>query len=140
MQNAHGDVINLVHIPAKFTDFAWRDGAHKLGDGCVDECTPDQLKLILSREERLLVRIEADEKVIGWAAYRVEQLPNMRVFFVTNLYAPDANFERCFDMVKQIAEVQGCSRVRCSAKPTQARLYSMKLGFKPIYHTLEIEL
>ncbi len=132
--------MNLVHIPAKFTDHAWRDGASALGDSCVEECTADQLKLILSREERILVRIEADGEVVGWGVYRIDQLPNMRVFFITNLHAPDAHFERFFDMVKQIAESHGCSRIRCSAQPVQARLYSIKLGFKPVYMTLERNL
>jgi hypothetical protein len=132
--------MNLVHIPAKFVDYAWRDGALKLGDSCVDECTPDQLKMLLSTGERLLVRIEDKEKIVGWSAYRIDQMPNMRVFYITNLYAPDAHFERFYDMVKEIAKLQGCSKVRCSAEPVQARLYSIKLGFKPVYQVLEGEV
>lgn len=132
--------MKLVHIPAMHADFAWRDGAHALGESCVEECTPDQLKLLISRGERNLVRMDADGKAIGWAVYVIQQLPNMRVFFVTNLAARGAGFQRFWDEVKSLAERNGCSRVRCSALPAQSRIFREKLGMKSVYETLETEL
>jgi hypothetical protein len=81
--------------------------------------------------------VDADQPV-GWAVARVDQLPNFRVLHVTDLVAPNANFPAFMDAVKEMATNLGCSRVRCCAGPAQARLYRMKLGFKPVYETLEV--
>lgn len=131
-------MMKLVHIPTQFTDDAWQDGAHELGESCAEECTPDQLKYLISRGERSLVRMDIDGKRVGWAVFRVDMLPNFRVMHVTNLVAHNGHFEQFFDEVKNLANSLGCRRVRCCAQPAQARLYQMKLGFKPVYMTLEV--
>ncbi len=132
--------MNLSVIEPKFIDFAWRDGASCLNECCalVDEITGDQLKLILSRGERYLVRLDEDGKSVGWSVFRVDQLPNLRVFHITDLVAHEAHFEGYFDQVKELAKSLGCSRIRCSAPEAQARLYRHKLGFKQVYVTLEV--
>jgi len=130
----------LYQVPAIQADFAWRDGADSLKDSCADECTIDQLKLLISRGERQLVRMDDDGRVVGWGVFRVDPYPNCRVLHVTNLVARNCHFERFFDLLKQIAADVGCSKIRCSAKPAQARLYQMKLGFEPVYTTLEVSL
>lgn len=130
----------LITVPAHHVDYAWRDGASKLGESCVEECTPDQLKSVLARNERVLVRLDDEGKTIGWGAYYVQQLPNMRVLFVTNLWARGAHFERFFDELKDTAERLGCSRIRCAALPAQSRIFKTKCQFQPVYETLEITL
>ncbi len=134
--------MNLVVIEPKHIDFAWRDGASCLAEACklVDEITGDQLKMILARGERYLVRLDDDGKTLGWGTFRVDQLPNLRVLHVTDLVAHNGHFEQFFDQLKQLAEAFGCSRIRCSAHEAQARLYRQKLGFKPVYTTLEVIL
>lgn len=135
--------MKLVSIPVQLIDAAWKDGASCLSAACDEEgdVTISQLKMILSRGERTLVRMDDDDgQKVGWGCVRVDQLPNLRVLHVTNLVAPHGHFERFFGEIKAIAESLGCSRVRCSAKPAQARLYSMKCGFKPVYTTLEVEV
>ena len=134
--------MKLTIIDPKFTDFAWRDGASCLAEACelVDEITGDQLKMILSRGERILVRLDGDITGIGWGVFRVDQLPNMRVMHITDLVAHNAHFELFFEELKKLAEAFGCSRIRCSTKEAQARLYRQKLGFKPVYTTLEVML
>jgi hypothetical protein len=134
------DNISLIHIPARLIDFAWRDGADCLKEACSEECTIDQLKLILSRGERELLRMDDETGTVGWGVFKIENYPNIRVLHVTNLVAHGCHFERFFDSLKTIAEGQGCSRIRCSAKPAQARLYASKLGFTPVYITLEIQV
>jgi hypothetical protein len=84
--------------------------------------------------------MDDEGKTVGWAVFRVDTLPNLRVFHVTNLVGHGSRFERFFDLVKLMAKDLGCSRVRCSAKPSQARLYQMKLNFQPVYTTLEAEV
>lgn len=132
--------MHLAVIPATRIDQAWNDGASCLARACDvsgGEIEGPQLKMLLARGERTLVAMVDDGKPVGWAVARVDQLPNFRVFYITDLVAPHAGFERFFDEVKKMAESLGCSRVRCAAKPAQARLYKMKLGFEPVYTILE---
>lgn len=130
----------LLTVPSHLADYAWRDGAHLLGESCVDECTPDQLKTLISDGSRVLVRMDDNGKTVGWGAYVVQQLPNIRVLFVTNLWARGAHFERFFDELKQAAERLGCSRIRCAALPAQSQIFQTKCGFQPVYETLEVKL
>lgn len=135
--------MHLSIIPSSHVDKAWADGAACLAKSCEasgGEITGDQLKMILARGERNLVAMVDEGKPVGWAVFRVDQLPNFRVFHITGLVAPHANFEQFFGQVKEMAAGYGCSRVRCAAKPAQARLYRMKLGFTPVYETLEVTL
>lgn len=132
--------MKLVPIPSTHTDFAWKDGAHCLGAACESDCTADQLKMLLARGERTLLRMDAADGIAGWGAIRVDQLPNLRVLHITNLVAPHGHFESFFTAIKEMAAALGCSRVRCAAKPAQARLYRMKCSFKPVYEILEVEV
>lgn len=129
-------------VQPAFVDQAWRDGASCLAEACelTDEITGSQLKLILSRGERHLVRMVDGEKVVGWGCFRIDQLPNVRVLHITDLVAHNVGFERFFDEIKQVARNAGCSQVRCSAHPAQARLYRMKCGFTEVYATLKVDL
>lgn len=136
--------MNLTIVPARFVDAAYKDGADKLGESCEMECTPDQLKTLLSREERILVRMDVEDgesyKTVGWGVCRIDQLPNVRVLFVTNLWARNAHFERFIDELKKLAQANGCSVIRCAAKELQERIYRMKLGMQPVYRVLELEV
>jgi hypothetical protein len=102
------------------------------------EVTGDQLKMLLARGERNLIRMDKDGQPVGWGVVRVDQLPNVRVLHVCEMYAPNASFEAFVDELKSLAKGLGCSEVRCSAKEAQARLYRMKLGFEPVYTTLRM--
>lgn len=136
-------MVELLTVPAHMVDRAWRDGAHMLSASVATsggEITADQLKLILSRGERTLIQMRRDGEVTGWGVICVDQMPNARILYVTSLYAPGAAFHEFFTALKQMAEAHGCSRIRCSAQPVQARLYQMKCGFKPVYQVLEVEV
>lgn len=135
--------MQLIPIPASHIDFAWKDGAHKLSEACDTsggEITGDQLKMMLSRGERILVQMHDGEKVRGWGVVRVDQLPNVRVLHACEMYAPGGEFQEFFDELKKFARLSGCSEVRCSAKDAQARLYKMKCGFEPIYTTMRVSV
>ncbi len=135
--------MKLLPIPATHIDMAWRDGAHVLSEACDasgGEITGSQLKMILSRGERILLRMDDSGQTVGWGVVRIDQLPNMRVLFATDMVAHNGQFERFFEELKKLAASQGCSRVRCAAKPAQERLYRMKCNFKPVYTTLEVEI
>lgn len=133
--------LELRPIPASHIDKAWRDGASELARACDTsggEITGDQLKMVLSRGERTLLQMLDGGETAGWAVVRVDQLPNCRVLFITDLVAPGGGFERYVESIRSMASALGCSRVRCAARPAQERLYRMKCGFQPVYNILEI--
>lgn len=142
MQISNGQLMQLTPIDPRFIDQAWSEGAWCLSAACDTsggEIEGPQLKMILSRGERTLLRMDDEGETCGWGVVRVDQLPNMRVLFVTDLVAPHGGFERFFTAIKELAASLGCSKVRCAAKPAQARLYSMKCDFKPVYSILEVD-
>jgi hypothetical protein len=133
----------LIIVPATHIDRAWKEGACNLAKACDTsggEITGDQLRMMLTRGERTLLRMDHADAIVGWAAVGVEQLPNMRVMFVYELFAPRGHFETFFDQLKEMAAAYGCSRIRCAAKPAQERLYRMLCGYKPVYQVLEVEI
>lgn len=133
--------MQLIPIPATHIDLAWADGAACLAEACDTsggEITGDQLKMILSRGERTLIQMKDGDDVVGWGVVRVDQLPNVRVLFITDLVAHNRGFERFFQAIKDMGRQLGCSRVRCAAKPAQERLYRAKCGFQPVYSILEV--
>lgn len=132
----------LIAIGAQFIDAAWQEGASELARACDTsggEIEGPQLKMLLARGERTLIRMEKDAKTLGWGVVRIDQLPNMRVLFVTDMVAPNAQFQTFLQELKDLAKQYGCSRVRCAAKPAQSRLYRMKAGARPVYEVLEWE-
>lgn len=80
------------------------------------------------------------ETIRGWGVIRIDQLPNMRVMFITNLVAHNSEFKEFFVLLKEIAKSLGCSSIRCGAKEVQERLYRMHCGFKKVYSILEVKL
>lgn len=135
--------LSLLVVPPTHIDAAWRDGAAALSEACDTsggEVTGDQLKMMLARGDRTLLQMRADGQIVGWAVIRIDQLPNFRALHVCELVAHGAGFEDFLAELRPIAEQAGCLRIRCSAKPAQARLYRMKCGFKPVYETLEVTL
>lgn len=133
--------MKLIPIPASHIDFAWRDGASQLAEACETsggEITGDQLKMLLARGERTLIRMDGEGTTVGWGVVRVDNLPNVRVLFVTDMTAHHAHFERFLQALKEIASAYGCSEIRCAAKPAQERLYRMKCGFSPVYQIMRV--
>jgi hypothetical protein len=138
-------LMKLVPIQTNMIDYAWfKDGASALAEACETsggEISGDQLKLLLSRGERTLLRMENDQgQGVGWGVVRVDQLPNFRVLWACEMVAHKASFEKYYEELKGIAKSLGCFRIRWAAKPAQARLYKQKLGATPVYEIQEVVL
>lgn len=136
-----GELMELRIVPPTHIDLAWADGASCLKeatDVSGGEITDSQLKLLLATGDRTLLQMWDEEKTTGWVVVKIEQLPNKRVLMVTDLVAHNADFEKYLPLVQEMAKKSGCSKVRCAAKPAQARLYRMKCGFSPVYEVLEV--
>lgn len=135
--------MHLSLIPSTHIDKAWKDGAHLLSEACAEsggEITADQLKMMLARGERLLFAAISDESPIGWCVARIDQLPNVRVLHICEVWARGTLFLELVEQMREFAKAQGCSELRCAAKPAQARLYEMKFGFEPIYQVMRSAL
>lgn len=133
----------LQPIPAQFAGQAWKEGAHMLAKACDasgGEITGDQLKMLLSRGERQLLRITQDGTCVGWATIRIDQLPNVRVLHVCSLYAPGNHFVGCFEPLKALAVANGCEEMRCCAGAAQQRLYQRTLPWETLHTTLRVTL
>ena len=130
-------------VPPAFVGRAWMDGASQLGKACDTsggEITGDQLKMILARGERTLIRIDRDGQTAGWAVTRIDQLPNVRALHVCELHAPGGHWAACFDLLADMARANGCTEMRCCAQPAQVRLYQRHHDWVPLYQTLKVDL
>jgi len=124
-------------------DQAWRDGANMLAEACKlasREVTVDQLKMMLARGERTLVGVKDSERIRGWAAIQVQQLPNIRVLYIYSIYAPGATGPGVFEQLKQYAKSNGCTVIRGACNEAVARLWARRFNAKPVYQICEIEV
>lgn len=132
--------MKLTLINAAFVDQAWQQGAYLLGESCATsggEITGAQLKLLLMRGERQLVKIGDGE---GWGVVRVDQLPNVRALHICSMYAPGIDWPACFEQLKDMARRSGCTEIRCSAGKGQERLYKRFHSWEPLYTTMRVKL
>lgn len=135
--------MHLSLVPSTHIDQAWRDGAHLLSEACDvsgGEITGDQLKMILSRGERMLFAGVKDERPVGWCVAGFDQMPNLRALHIFAVWARGNLYAEFVDELAKFAKTNGCSEMRCAARPAQARLYRMKFGFEPVYETLRKQI
>lgn len=137
--------LKIAIVPPTHIDYAWEDGANCLYESCrlVDEVTESQLKMVLSRGEKTLAQLLEDGKVIGWVVWVIQSLPNKRALHVSGIVAHNAKSERFYKKLSEIAELTGCSAIRYSAPPAQARMNRIKasaLGMSAtaLYETYEV--
>ena len=135
--------VNIIIVPPNFIDQAWfKEGADCLEEACatVEDITGGQLKMMLSRGERHLARLDENGKPVGWGCFQIDQLPNLRVLHISALVSHNHGFQRFFEEMKTIARSMGCSEIRCSCKPAQARLFKRTNEFEEVFTTLRVKL
>lgn len=133
--------LTLFQCKPQEIDHAWRNGADQLGEACkfaLREVTADQLKMLLSRGERTLIGIRDGEKILGWGAVQVQQLPNIRVLYIYSMAGKGLVSIEAFKLLKDYAKANGCTTIRGSCRTSMVRFLS-KLGAKPLYQTIEME-
>jgi hypothetical protein len=133
--------MHLNVVPPAFVDRAWKEGAHNLAlaaDRSKGEITGDQLKLILSRGERVLVQLAEGQEAIGWAVVDVQQLPNVRAFYVWSLYAPGHSLDM-HKRINQMAKEAGCSVIRGAVDEANERLWK-RINAQKVYSVYQIEV
>lgn len=134
--------MKLFQVPVQFVERAWADGAHNLSQAAEKsqgEITPDQLKMILTRGERILLGVgEEGTPPTGWAAVSVQQLPNVRTLYVYAIYAPGSTGPAAFDLLAQYAKDAGCSEIRGACDEGVQRLWERKLKAQKVYTIMRI--
>lgn len=135
--------MKLLIIPPAHVDRAWRDGASQLAEACKwadREVTPDQLKMMLARGERMLLGLQVEDKFVAWAATQVQQLPNIRVLYIYSIFARGETGDAAFKQLAEYARAEGCTSIRGACSPAVGRLWERMLDAKPIYTIYEIEV
>lgn len=135
--------MKIVAVAPKHVDHAWANGASNLAEACKwasREITSDQLKMLLARGERQLLALESDDRYVAWAAVQVQQLPNLRVFYIYSIYAPGSTGPEAFRLLADLARAEGCSSIRGACVEQVARLWERKFQAKRLYTTMEIDV
>ncbi len=142
MQQPH-----LFAVPPSHIDIAWRDGAHMLSEACekaAGEVTTDQLKMMLSRGERVLLGVrdmaEPDAKPAGWAVVSAQQMPNMRALYIYAVYAPGATGSDVMRLLRQYALQEGCLVIRGACNDAVMRLWERRFSARKVYTIVEIDV
>lgn len=128
-------------VPPAFIDRAWKEGASDLALACdraKGEITGDQLKMILARGERTLIRLAEGEKAIGWAVVSADQYPNLRALYVWSLFAPGHSLDM-YDQLKRVALDAGCSVIRGAVDEANERLWQ-RVKARKVYSVYQIEV
>lgn len=125
----------LFVVSPQHVDRAWKEGAHQLGKAlelAQGECTPDQLKMRLSRGELTLLLVSTDE-ARAWLAVEFMQMPNIRVLHVYAVYAPGATMQTAFDMLGKYAIEGGASAIQGACTEAVSKLWAKRFGFQEMY-------
>lgn len=141
MKNDIEAQVGLFVVPPKFVDRAWKDGAHNISRACdraSQEITGDQMKLLLSRGERTLAGLTVGGKTVGWAVFDVQQLPNIRVLYIYNLYAPFHSLD-VHTLMQGVARENGCSVIRGAVDEANARVWKSVKAEK-VYSIYQVEV
>lgn len=135
--------MDIFIVPPKHIDTAWRDGASRLSEACAksgSEITGDQLKLMLSRGERILACVKKDALPVGWVVFDFVQYPNTRSLYVYELFAPGHAGAELMEKLKEIAIAEGCSSIRGACDEVGERLWKDRFKAKRIYAVCEVNL
>lgn len=133
----------LFIVPPSHVCVAWKEGASALGAACAlsaGEVTPDQLKLMLTRGEKVLIGLRDDNETRAWAAVQIEQMPNKRVLFIYAIYAPGATGPEAIEELRRFAREQGCEAIRGACNDAVQRLWERKFSARKAYSIVEIDL
>lgn len=130
--------LTLCTVGPQFIEYAWSDGAYRLGevvqsDG-TGECTAEQLKGRLLRQEcALLAAVDSHRVPHGWVAVEWLNFPNMRVLHVYAIHAPGATLPNVFDQLCDYARDGGAKAIQGACSEAVLRLWQRKFGFTEVY-------
>lgn len=101
------------------------------------DCTPDQLKAILSENKQTLFVIVEDSKIIGAFSVAIQNVPNHRIVHTTAMGGRGLFDEDTVSQYETWAKLQGATKIRAYAKEAQARLYRQKMNLNTTIYVVE---
>ena len=101
------------------------------------DCTPDQLRLLLSRGAQYLFVIAEEDNICGAFSVEIVNHPNSKSATTTAMGGKVLFTEETFAQYENWARSQGVTKIRAYAKEAQARLYRQKLGLNSTVYVVE---
>lgn len=101
------------------------------------DCTPDQLRLLLSRGAQHLFVIVEDTNICGAFSVEVVNHPNSKSATTTAMGGKGLFTDETIAQYEGWAKSQGVTKIRAYAKESQARLYRQKLGLNSTVYLVE---
>ena len=136
--------MNQVQVVAPdFVAQVWSKVEHYLKNSVetgVNDCTVDQLKMLLIRGQQTLLVSVVDNEITGAMTLEVYSTPNERIAMITALGGKGVVDTDTFVQVEEWAKAQGATKVRAWAQEAQARLYRQNAGFNTTRLVVEKKL
>ena len=97
----------------------------------------DHLKVDIINGKQTLYVVTEDNKIIG--AYTMEFInyANHRVAHITAIGGNAMITKETVEQSENWARANGATKIRAFAQDTQARLFKIKMGLKPVTHVVE---
>jgi hypothetical protein len=104
------------------------------------DCSPEQLKVLLSRGEQYMFVVRDNNIIIGAFTVNVYTVPNAKVAFTTAMGGKGLMDKETITQYEAWARSQGVTKLRANAKDAQARLFQQKLGLIKVSNVVEKDL
>jgi hypothetical protein len=101
------------------------------------DCTPDQLRLLLSRGAQHLFVIVEENNICGAFSVEIVNHPNSKSATTTAMGGKGLFTEETITQYEDWARSQGATKIKAFAKEAQARLYRQKLGLETTMFVVE---
>lgn len=101
------------------------------------DCTPEQLRLLLSRGAQHLFIVVEDTNIRGAFSVEVVNHPNSKSATTTAMGGKGLFTKETIAQYEDWARSQGVTKIRAFAKEAQARLYRQKLGLNSTVYLVE---
>lgn len=104
------------------------------------EYSAEHLRMMLVRNEQVLLVAVSDEKPIGAATVEFANFPNDRIAFITAIGGRMIAKQESFEQLKEWCRLNGCTKIRGAANEAVARLWKQRFDMKERYRIVEAEL
>jgi hypothetical protein len=129
-------------VPSTHVDPVWPTVAPFLEKALYtghDECTIEQLRMMVTDKRLHLLVTEGSDGVTGAATIEFENLPNKRIAFVTAIGGRGLINTANFEDLKHWCRSMGASEIRAHAGDAQARL-NARVGFVKRSNVVGVDL
>lgn len=106
-----------------------------------DDYTIDQVRLLVATGVwSLFIIVDSDNVVYGAITVQFNQMPNTRVAFVTAIGGKTLAVQNLWEQFVKLLKDNGATDIEGVARPSVARLWSQKFGFKEKYTIVGVKI